>query len=466
MRQAPGAGLSLKLAEFVTRMPRAQLPPAVLHAAARVLLDATGVMRAASALPEVQPFVAEAREGGQGVCSVLGTDVQARAELAALANGSMAHALDYEDTLDAAPLHPNASLVPAILALAQSRGLATGTAVLEAIAVGCEIACRLARCLRRSLEEGGWYPPPILGAWGAVAGAARLLDLTPRQLLDAWSLLLLQNSCAGEIKHDRHTVLRAVREAFPAQISVQAARLALAGVRGFDAPLEGQSGFLQLFANGEYAADTLFHGLGEHWHVQALSFKPWPSCRGTHAAIECALLLREEIAGDWRQIHGVRVEGSPVHRMLAEPLERKRAPQTAIDAKFSLPFTVATAFVKGRVDLDDFDGQALQHRDVLGLARRASFELREDWAPESAVSGAVQLTLADGRVMRREILQPRGSPANPLNDEALLLKFVDCAGRALHPLATEQAMTLGRRILDLANCSDGAAVLAGNLTAT
>jgi 2-methylcitrate dehydratase PrpD len=460
------AGLSLKLAEFVTRRPRAPLPPATLHACARVLLDATGVMRAASALPEVQPFVAEARSGGAGNCSVLGTQVQARAELAALANGSMAHALDYEDTWDLAPLHPNASLVPAVLALAQSHGPVSGLAMLEAIALGCDVACRLAHCLRRPLEEGGWYPPPILGAWGAVAGAARLLALTPRQLLDAWSLLLLQNSCAGEIKHDRHTVLRAVREAFPAQIAVQVTRLALAGVRGFDAPLEGRDGFFRLFADGEYDTDAVFHALGEQWHVQGLSFKPWPSCRGTHAAIECALQLREVIGGDWRQIHLIRVEGGAVHRMLAEPIERKRAPQTAIDAKFSLPFTVATALVKGRVDLDDFDAQALQDRDVLGLGQRASFALREDWTSGNAVSGAVEITLADGRVMRREILQPRGSPTNPLGDEALLAKFVECAGRAQHPLPAAQAMACGRQILDLANAADGAAVVAGNPTAT
>lgn len=455
------AALSLRLAQFVTQTPAAQLPAEILHASARVLLDATGVIRAASVLPEVQPFIAEARAGGHGSCSVLGANVQARAELAALANGAMSHALDYEDTLDMAPLHPNASLVPAILALAQARGPLGGARMLEAVAVGCEVSCRLALCLRRPLEDGGWYPPPILGAWGAVAAAARLLELTPRQLLDAWSLLLLQNCCAGEIKHDRHTVLRAVREAFPAQAAVQVTCLALAGVRGFDAPLEGQNGFFRLFAHSEYAPDALFHELGRHWHVQTLSFKPWPSCRGTHAAIECALLLRETIAGAWRQIRHIRIEGCEVHRMLAEPAARKQAPGTAIDAKFSLPFTVATALARGRVDLDSFDAAALQHNDVLELAGRADFSLRDDWTLREAVSGAVEITLADGRSLRREVLQPRGSPANPLGDEELLAKFVECAGRARHPVAGGRAAAVGRQILDLAAHADGAAVLAG-----
>jgi 2-methylcitrate dehydratase PrpD len=455
------ADLSLRLAQFVTQTPAAEFAPQTLHAAARVLLDATGVMRAASTLPEVQPFIAEARTSGGGPCTVLGTDLRTRAELAALANGAMAHALDFEDTLDTAPLHPNASLVPAVLALSQAHGPISGRAMLEAIAVGCEVACRLALCLRRPLEDGGWYPPPILGAWGAVAGAARLLELAPRQLLDAWSLLLLQNSCAGEIKHDRHTILRAVREAFPAQAAVQVARLARAGVRGFDAPLEGRDGFFRIFAQGEYEPEVLLRP--GHWHIESLSFKPWPSCRGTHAAIECALRLRAALRDGWEQIRHIRIEGSEVHRMLAEPAARKQAPQTAIDAKFSLPFTVATALLKAGVDLDCFDPVARQNRAVLELAGRSEFLVRADWTSRDAVSGAVQITLADGRILREEVRDPRGSPENRLTDEELLAKFVDCSGRAQQPLAAAPAAAAGRQILDLVNHADAAAAVTNAL---
>ena len=157
-------------------------------------------------------------------------------------------------------------------------------------------------------------------------------------------------------------MIRAVREAFPAQIAVQAAQLARRGVRGFDAPLEGRDGFFRLFAANRYDAAALFADLGSRWHIEQLSFKPWPSCRGTHAAIECALELRREI--DLRDIHAIRIEGNEVQRMLAEPAQRKRAPQTAIDAKFSLPFTVATALVAGKVDLDSFTPTARVHPGV------------------------------------------------------------------------------------------------------
>jgi 2-methylcitrate dehydratase PrpD len=459
MNPARSAGLSLRLAQFVTQVPDVQVPASALRAAARVVLDASGVMRAASALsPEVAPFIAHAVEGGPGPARVLGTEHMTQAALAALANGAMAHALDYEDAFDGAPLHPNASLVPAVIALAQAHPPVSGRELLAAIAIGCDVSCRIALSLRQRLEDGGWYPPPILGAFGAVAGAARILKLTPRQLLDAWSMLLLQNSCAGEIKHDRDTVIRAVREAFPAQVAVQVALLARGGVRGFDAPLEGRDGFFRLFAANHYDVDTLFLDLGQRWHVEALSFKPWPSCRGTHAAIECALQLRAQM-GD-AGIQEIRIEGCEVHRMLAEPLDRKRAPQTAIDAKFSLPFTVATALVTGGVGLDSFAAPGLRNEAVLQLARRAGFALRPDWGIDQAVSGAVQVILADGRVLRSQVLDPCGSPGRPLADEELVAKFVDCAGRARQPLDPGPASELAGRILDLIKAADAGKSLA------
>lgn len=460
MSEAHIEGLSLRLARFVVQTPDAAISSSSLRSAARVVLDASGVMRAASGLaPEVQPFITHAVECGAGPARILGTTHGVRPALAALANGAMAHALDYEDALDGAPLHPNASLVPAVLALAQAQGRVPGRSLLAAIAMGCEVSCRIALSLRQRLEDGGWYPPPILGAFGAVAGAARLLGLTPRQLLDAWSLLLLQNSSPGEIKHDRDTVIRAVREAFPAQAAVQVVQLAQSGVRGFDAPLEGRDGFFRLFAGNQYDAERLFAGLGEHWQIQSLSFKPWPSCRGTHAAIECALLLRAGV--DWRAIRALRIEGCAVHRMLALPAERKAAPQTAIDAKFSLPYTAAVALVTGSVDLDSFGSAALANPHVLQLAQRASFVQREDWGVDRAASGALQVTTEDGRVLRHEILDPRGSPARPLDEAELIAKFVDCAGRACAPLAAQSAAGLARQILEMESAPDAGALVAG-----
>jgi 2-methylcitrate dehydratase PrpD len=450
-------GLSMQLARFVTGQSCVRLPAATMHATKRSLLDAIGVISAASVLAEeARPFITlAARTDGPRESTVLGTGLRVPAPRAALANGALSHALDYEDAFDAAPVHPNASLIPAVLALAESSvEPVPGSELLAAIAVGCEVSCRLGLSLRQPLEQGGWYPPPILGAMGAVAGAARLLRLAPEQLLDAWSLMLLQNSCSGQIIHSADSTIRAVREAFPAQAAVDCVRLALGGVRGFQQPLEGRAGFFAMFAAGHYAAGELQDGLGKRWAIDSLSFKPWPSCRGTHAAIECALRLRRERDLDPSGIRRICVDGGPVQAMLAEPLERKRAPATAIDAKFSLPWTIALALRDGAVTLDSFRHESLSDATLRALAGLVEFRLREDWGRGRATSGGIRIDLTDAEGLECAVDEPLGCPARPLDDASLLAKFEDCMARAALPLPSSQARRLAERILGLEHEGD------------
>jgi 2-methylcitrate dehydratase PrpD len=452
-------GLSLKLAQHATGMRFASLPQRTVHATKRALLDAVGVISAASGLAaEAAPFLDLAvAQGGPATSRILGTAIRCPPAAAAFANGALSHALDYEDAYDAAPVHPNASLIPALLALAQSRAPVSGRELITAIAVGCDLACRMGVSLRQPLEHGGWYPPPILGAVGAVAGAARLLRLTPQQLLDAWSLLLLQNSCSGEILHSPHSTIRAVREAFPAQAAVNCVLLAEAGIQGFSAPLEGKAGFFRLFAGGNYCVADLLQGLGMDWHVDALSFKPWPSCRGTHAAIEAALVLRSQPHFDLEQIERIVIEGGSVQAMLAEPLAAKSAPTTSIEAKFSLPFTVALALRRGAVTLDSFDAPSLRDPDLRALAARCHWHQRPDWGLDRATCGALEIHLRSGHGLRHEVLDALGCPARPLDDARLLAKFADCMARAARPSSSEVG-ALAARILGLENEPDAGAI--------
>ena len=161
-------------------------PPDAIEAAKLSLLDAMGVSIAAGTLGEgCAPFVALARaQGGEPVCTILGFGDRATAAGAALANGALAHALDFEDAHDEAFVHPNAALVPVLLALAEARGGVSGESFLTALAVGCDLTCRLGIALSTGLAARGWYGPPILGGLGAAAGAACLLGLDERGVRD------------------------------------------------------------------------------------------------------------------------------------------------------------------------------------------------------------------------------------------------------------------------------------------
>jgi 2-methylcitrate dehydratase PrpD len=434
------------------------VPAGALAAARTALLDALGVMAAASGLSdEAAPFRALALAGGPGPAWLIGRRERVSAPMAAFANGALAHALDYEDAFDAAPVHPNASLVPALLALADARG-ASADRLLAAMAIGCDLTCRLALALGRPMEAGGWYPPPILGAIGAAAGAARVLGLDAARTRSALSLALCQASAPGEIKHSRATTVRAVREAFPAQAAVIAALLAEGGVVGFETPIEGEGGFYRLFAGGAYDEGVLLDGLGERFHGEALSFKRWPACRGTHAFIEAALRLRERLDGDWRRIARAELTVGTVQRMLVEPAPRKQAPATAIDARFSAFYTAATALVRGAVGLGDFDAQARADADVLALAARMTATCDPVRLP-GAVGGVLALVLDDGSRLEEAVVVPLGAPSRPLGEEAMIGKFVACLGMAAVPWPADEAGRLARRLLALDGDTQVAALL-------
>lgn len=454
-------GLSLELCERLAAIRFADLPEETVRAASHVLLDASGVMLGASGLAaEAAPFAAPARMGGSGPCAILGTGQRASPVMAALANGALAHALDYEDAFDLAPGHPNASLVPALLALAQAEAPVSGERLIAALVVGCELSCRIGLALRKPMEAGGWYPPPIMAAFGAAAGAAHLLGLDGAAMRDALSLMLCQAVMPGEIKYSEGTVIRAVREAFPAQAAVQSALLAREGVAGFEAPLEGKAGFYALYAGGAFDPADLLDDFGTRFWIERLTFKPWPSCRGTHPAIELALGLRETHALDPADVAEVVVRIDAVQQMLCDPLARKQAPQVGIDAKFSIPFCTALALCDGRVDLDSFAEARLRDERVLALA--AKVQPRLDPAPgwQRGSGGGVEVRLHDGRRFSAETGNALGCPARPLGEAALVDKFADCAGRAARPIASREAHDLAARILVVADCADAGALFA------
>jgi len=400
----------------------------------------------------VHAFVDLARtQGGTSNSTVLGAGFKTSSVQAAFVNGALAHALDFEDAHDTALVHPNAANVPAALAIAETMGTLNGKHLITALAIGCDVVCRMGLALRVPLDDHGWYPPPILGAFGATATAAHLFGLNERQVLDAFSLALCQATCSAEIKYNPQSLIRAVRDSFAANTGVLSTELAKRGVSGFDAPLEGKAGFFALFARGKYEPADLLTDLGERFEIDNISFKPWPTCRGTHVYIEAALQLAAENNLQTSTIKRMVATGSRLNRMLAEPLDTKRAPRTAIDAKFSIPFAVATALTHGGVRLSHFSPDALRNADTLALAQRIEYRVdpQDDGNPRAMTRGTLTLSLDDGREFTRHIAAPLGNPQRPLSDAALIDKFIACAAHYRTPLNASIAGQMADAILRL-----------------
>lgn len=425
--------ISHRLSQYILETGYDDLDPATVDATRKSLLDALGVTLAASGLCDACRAFGNlaVRMGGNAESSIIGFRAKAPMALAAFANGAMAHALDFEDAHDKALVHPNAAAIPAALAVAESMGSITGRQFIAALAVSCDLVCRLGVALTKNPIEYGWYPPPILGAFGAAAAAGKLLGLSSSQLLDAFSLTLCQTTCSAELRYNPQSDIRAVRDAFAAKAGVVSALLAQQGVRGFEAPFEGKAGLYRLYADGHYAPELLTSDLGRRFAGADLSFKPWPACRGTHAFIEAAILILKEHALSPGEITRIHATVNPLNMMLCEPLKAKQRPASAIDAKFSLPFVVATALMNNRVQLDDFLPSALMDPKVLALAAKMTFEADNGVDPSEATQGALAIYTSKDRYYKK-VKYPLGNPQNPMSKSALVEKFMDCARKASH----------------------------------
>ena len=426
------------------------IPGLAIDAAKRSLLDALGVTLAAGTLGEGCRAFVDLAIGGGGIqeSTILGFGAKAWAPMAAFANGSMAHALDFEDVHDSAPVHPNAATVPAALAVAESIGDVSGSRFLTAIVLGSDLVCRLGLALNENPLEGGWYIPPILGAFGATAAACKLLGLDAEQVVDAFSLTLCQATCSAELTHSPRSVVRSIRDAFSAKAGVMSALLAEQGVIGFDQPIEGRAGLFSLYSRGNYDPAMLASELGRTFEGANVSFKPWPSCRGTHSYVDAVLQILSASDLNPSDVVEVKVVVSPVNRMLCEPLESKQSPTTAIDAKFSLPFVVATALLRGRVVLDDFTPQALSDQEVLAIARKVSYEVDTGLTLRESVRGFVRINTVT-EALSKQVDFPYGHPQNPISQQALVSKFMDCANHSLKRISETRLNEVAEMIANL-----------------
>ncbi|WP_053912707.1 MmgE/PrpD family protein [Streptomyces sp. SCSIO 75703] len=457
--------LARQLAAFATGTGYDTLPAEVADSVRRRIADILGLCVAAHRLPTSAAIVAHVREqGGAAQATVIGGGPPVPAPLAALANGVLAHSLDYDDTHLPSVLHPSACVVPAVLAAAETSG-ADGARTVHAVAVGLEVCVRLGmagydRAAGNStFFEHGQHATSICGALGGAVAAGLLLGLDEDGVE---SVLGIAASMAGGIIEANRTggTVKRLHCGLAAQSAVTAAQLVRRGFTGPPTVLEGRFGFFEAFLHGVYDPAAVTGGLGTTWAVPGIFFKPYPANHFTHTAADAAMALREQGLDPGRVERLVLGVPAPVIRTIGQPIEHKRAPETGYQAQFSGPYMVAAGLLGGGglgLGLDDFTDE-LAHDP----ARRALMAKVEVVADETATAvfpeqfpAVLTAHDTDGRVWRQEVLANRGGSERPLSDAELELKFRDnTAGRLADADATlvmDRALRLGEsdRIPDL-----------------
>lgn len=421
--------LTRQAAEFASSLRFDDLPPKCMEATRVGIADCVGVMLAGANEEAVQIIASLVPEvGGAGSALEIPSGRRLQAADAALVNGAAAHVLDYDDV--ALSGHPSAVLVPALLAEGQALGR-SGSELVTAYVAGYEIWALLEALEPGAYHERGFHPTAVFGTIAAAAACARLNKLNLDQ---ATSAIAIGASMASGLVANFGTMTKCFHAGRAAQSGITAARMAARGFTAAADVLEHQTGFMRAHSpSSRPDLDRADAELGRTWRmpVSGINVKRYPTCYGTHRAIDAMLDLVLEKNLKPRDIAEIRVRTGVTQRLML----RNSHPITGLEAKFSMQFAMAAPLVARRVGLAELTDEFVRLPEVRAIFDQVTIAVTEekaelDFAPDDRVS----VVLKDGRTIEHPpVAKAKGSWARPLTRAELAQKFTDCAARQFDP---------------------------------
>ena len=412
-----------------------------VESAKREVLDSLATALGGSSKAGVGELVDMVREwGGSGQSTIIAYGTKCPAPNAAQVNGTMIHALDYDDGHQKALVHIGCVAVSTCFAVAERMGKVSGRELITALALGGDFLARLGLASKpgASALASGWHPTTLFGFLGAAAMAGKIMGLDEEKMINALGLAYHQCGGAGSGVADGALAKR-MGPGLAASAGIKAALMAERGITGERDPLEGRTGLFKAYMGGDYDINIFTADLGKRFEGVNIGDKPYPCCGLTHTCIDAALALmsRHDIRAD--RIRDITVYGGDPVYGLSQPPEIKCAPRTITDAQFSVPWVVATTLVKSKVTVDDFTEEALKRQDILDVAQKITARLDTSMNRHGVGPGGVIITMNDGTGYQEEVEHCLGSVARPMTFEDCTKKFRECAACSIKPLPADKA---------------------------
>jgi 2-methylcitrate dehydratase PrpD len=408
------------LVDFVLGLEWKALPDAVTEAAGLCLTDWVGAAIRGSTEPLAGALDAVIGvAGGEPQATVVGRARRTSALWAALANGAQGHALDFDDTHLASIVHGSAPVAPAVLALAEWRRR-PGREAIEAFVAGFEIETRIGRVIGPMLADRGWHVTALLGHFGAVAAAGKLLGLTAPELGRALGIAGTQ---AAGLEQSLGTMCKPLHPGKAAMNGLLAALLAREGFTGPTGILDERPGLPGTFVGVTDLASAI-EDLGERFEILDNSTKLYAACHLLHATIDAGRAIRQASAPAPAAIADVECHVHP----LAVKVAAIPAPRSGLEAKFSAAYCAALALTRGEAGESDFTDVAAADPGLRELASR----IRPVADPALGIPEArMRIRLRDGRVLDEVVRAARGTPGHPVSRHDVEEKFRRLAGVVL-----------------------------------
>lgn len=440
-----GKGTTALLAEWAAGFRLEDAPEAVVDRTKVLVLDFLRVVAVGARMPWSRAARRLALElGGRGTSTLLLYGDRLDAARSAFVNGAFAHACDLDDTHVGSMHHPGASVLPAVLAMAEREDV-DGRELLEATICGYEASLRIGLAVQPGQFRRGFMATPTCGALGAALAVGKLLHFGPEDMAGA---LGAAASYAGGLAqfYKSGSFIKRINGGKAAESGTIAALLTREGIWGPRDILEGVSGFFRAFS-GESDPTRVTGDLGRDYRLMEVSTKIHAGAGRLQASADAGLSLGAEHGLTPEQVVDVEV-GIP--KVIQGRLTQVDPPDLQ-SAQLSVPFSLAMALALGRlrgsqatIRREDYEA-ALASPEVRSLSRRVRCVLDpevEAGTTTEEVPSRVTLWLADGRVLVARVEHPRGSPHRRMGWGELRVLFQDTVAEALPAEAVAQVVDL------------------------
>lgn len=403
--------LTRNLCGYIARAQKLELPQHVVAKAKQHILDTFAAMVSGSMLKPGKLIIGYVQsQGGTAESQVIGSSIVTTAGLAALANGTLAHTDETDDSHAASATHPGCAVVPAAFAMAERGGL-DGKSFLKAVVVGYDVGCRVGRALVPDfLSRRGHSSRSIGGTFGAAAAAACLARFDADHI--SWALSYAAQQACGigsYIRADNHAEKAVVLGGIPARSGVTAATLVEAGFSGAADPFQGERNFLQAYSPAPSPAE-LVQGLGSHFEITETSIKKFCVGSPIQASLEGLLQLIGE--------H--QLEAHDVQRLVVRlPAARARTVDDRSMPDINLQYILAVTLLDGGLTFAAAHSpERMKDSRVTDLKSRISLVADPDLVSRDLPRQAIlEITTGSGARLTKHVMAYCGTPENPMTNE-------------------------------------------------
>ena len=431
---APGE-VTRTLARYLVAAKPADLPENVRREGVRTLVNWVGcalggskedaVSNSLAALTPIYP-------GGK--TTILGRKEKLDPLHAAMVNGISSHVLDFDDTHLKTVIHPAGPVAPALLALAEQQKV-TGTQLLHALVLGCEVECRIGNAVYPQHYDVGWHITGSVGPFGAAAAAGKILGLDEQKML--WALGIAASQPVG-LREMFGSMTKSFHPGRAAQNGLTAALLASHGFTSSEQAIEAKRGWANVLSTSRKYGEITGQ-LGQRFETLLNTYKPFACGIVTHPTIDGCLELRAEHKLKPEQIQSVELT---VHPLVPE-LTGKTAPTVGLEGKFSIYYIAAVALITGAAGQSQFTDKLVHDPAVIALRDKVRLIVDKGMKEDQT---RVSIRLTDGRVVTQMVEHAVGSVEKPMTDAALDAKFLDLASVALSPVRARKVLALCRQV--------------------